>query len=96
MTEYNLGSGFFDIPLSLRFAIDQLAAAEEYRRQWLWVDAICIDQENSDEKAIQVALIGEIFANADAVVVWLGQDTTDLDNFKWMHWGFLPALSSYG
>jgi hypothetical protein len=96
MTKYNFGSGFFDIPLSLRFAIDQLAAAEEYRQDWFWIDAICIDQQNPDEKAIQVTLMSEIFSNAEAVVVWLGQDTTDLDNFKRMHWSFLSALSSYG
>lgn len=40
--------------------------------------------------------MGEIFSQADAVIVWLGEDTTDLNNFLWMHWNFLSALCSYG
>ncbi|OCL01752.1 hypothetical protein AOQ84DRAFT_383406 [Glonium stellatum] len=44
MTRYNFGSGFFNIPLSLNHAINQLAVSEAYRCRWLWMDAICIDR----------------------------------------------------
>lgn len=37
----------------------------------IWVDAICINQQDVDEKGHQVAIIGEIFANARDVVVGL-------------------------
>jgi Heterokaryon incompatibility protein (HET) len=43
----------------------------------LWVDAICIDQQNLDERRDQVAMMGEIYANAREVLVWLGKEEED-------------------
>ena len=37
----------------------------------LWIDAICIDQNDAREKEIHVPMIGSIFAAAQFVVVWL-------------------------
>jgi hypothetical protein len=37
----------------------------------LWIDSICIDQENTDEKTRQVRLMGEIYRSASLVTVWL-------------------------
>ncbi|KAI1737169.1 ankyrin repeat-containing domain protein [Xylaria scruposa] len=39
----------------------------------LWVDAICINQENNYEKGQQVQLMAKIFAKASCVIVWLGE-----------------------
>ena len=39
---------------------------------WLWVDQVCINQEDHAEKAEQVRLMGLIFAKAEQVLVWLG------------------------
>ncbi|KAK6827041.1 hypothetical protein RU639_004503 [Aspergillus parasiticus] len=39
----------------------------------LWVDAICINQEDMDEKSKQVPLMRTIYAQADRVIVWLGE-----------------------
>jgi hypothetical protein len=43
----------------------------------LWVDAICIDQEQCEastkERNLQVALMGEVYAKASNTIVWLGQ-----------------------
>lgn len=36
-----------------------------------WVDAICIDQTNVSERNHQVGLMGEIYFQADTVIVWL-------------------------
>src|SRR5947209_5178170 len=53
------------------------AALQELRRPdralLLWVDSICIDQRNLEEKSAQVALIGDIFRTAKQVLVWLGR-----------------------
>lgn len=38
----------------------------------LWVDAICINQDDIIEKSFQVQLMGRIFAKAEAVLAWLG------------------------
>lgn len=45
------------------------------RRQWtqpLWIDAICINQDDEDEKAYQVSLISEITSRASTTILWLG------------------------
>jgi hypothetical protein len=38
----------------------------------LWVDALCIDQNNIKERGHQVNRMSEIYGKADKVVVWLG------------------------
>jgi len=38
----------------------------------LWVDAICIDQNNLDERSQQVRKMRYIYKNASKVLVWLG------------------------
>ncbi|KAF4637235.1 hypothetical protein G7Y89_g851 [Cudoniella acicularis] len=38
----------------------------------LWVDAICINQENIPERNIQTAGMRRIYQNAESVAVWLG------------------------
>ncbi|KAK0750187.1 heterokaryon incompatibility protein-domain-containing protein [Schizothecium vesticola] len=42
----------------------------------LWIDAICIDQNNNNEKGTQVGRMGEIYSRARHTVIWLGD--TDL------------------
>lgn len=37
----------------------------------IWIDAICIDQENTTEKGHQVQMMGSIYRNAQRVIVWL-------------------------
>jgi hypothetical protein len=38
----------------------------------VWIDALCIDQQNRDEQAIQVRLMGHIYNPAKSVAIWLG------------------------
>lgn len=47
--------------------------SESVTRQ-LWVDAICIDQGNKDERSQLVQQMDRIYANAKRVLVWLGED----------------------
>lgn len=62
----------------------------------LWVDAICINQNNNDEKTSQILLMGDIYATAQHVIVWLGDDAKDLDCFNWFHRTVLPAILNLG
>ena len=39
-----------------------------------WIDGVCIDQSNPTEKSEQVAFMGEIYKEAERVIVWLGTD----------------------
>jgi len=42
------------------------------RLAYLWIDALCIDQENVTERSHQVNLMGTIYKSAKRVLVWLG------------------------
>jgi Heterokaryon incompatibility protein (HET) len=39
----------------------------------IWVDAVCIDQENPKERGDQVQLMAKIYSEANRVIVWLGE-----------------------
>jgi hypothetical protein len=45
----------------------------------LWIDAICIDQSNSDEKSKQVPLMRRIYEGSTGVIIWLGEKLDDGD-----------------
>ncbi|KAL8691812.1 MAG: hypothetical protein Q9218_003058 [Villophora microphyllina] len=40
----------------------------------LWVDALCINQKDTHERSLQVQHMSEIYANAQGVLVWIGED----------------------
>ncbi|KAH7354691.1 heterokaryon incompatibility protein-domain-containing protein [Rhexocercosporidium sp. MPI-PUGE-AT-0058] len=40
---------------------------------WLWIDAICIDQSNTLEKNVQVAMMKNIYERAQTIISWLGK-----------------------
>ncbi|MCJ1378901.1 hypothetical protein MMC17_002000 [Xylographa soralifera] len=48
----------------------------EFAERLLWIDAICVDQSNIEERNQQVQLMKAIYSNADVVQVWLGSPTT--------------------
>jgi len=54
----------FDALVSLRSRRD---------RKTLWIDAICIDQQSSSEKATQIPLMKFIYRDAEEVIIWLGK-----------------------
>jgi hypothetical protein len=46
----------------------------------LWVDAICINQDNEEEKKFQVAKMAQIYSMAERVCIWLGAGDKRSDN----------------
>ncbi|KAF2830078.1 HET-domain-containing protein [Ophiobolus disseminans] len=54
---------------------DALKAVRQKKQETLvWVDALCIDQNNRDERATQVRLMGLIYSKATSVAIWLGPE----------------------
>ena len=47
--------------------------------RWLWIDAICINQEDLDERGEQVAIMAKIFNLASQTLIWLGEDSDTRD-----------------
>ena len=40
----------------------------------LWIDAICLNQNNADEKARQIPRMGNIYRGAERTLIWLGEE----------------------
>ncbi|KAI4112105.1 MAG: hypothetical protein LQ339_000113 [Xanthoria mediterranea] len=60
-----------DLALALRYLrLPQLSRT-------LWIDAICIDQENLEERGHQVKKMGDVYHTARQVIIWLGPATDD-------------------
>ena len=49
------------------------------RARNMWVDAICINQNDDEEKCVQVSMMGDIYAGAARTAVWLGEKSADSD-----------------
>ncbi|OTA32424.1 hypothetical protein BTJ68_08047 [Hortaea werneckii EXF-2000] len=41
------------------------------------IDAVCVDQSNTDERAIQVARIGNVFRHATRTLIYTGSEAGD-------------------
>jgi hypothetical protein len=47
------------------------------RDDYLWVDALCINQKDNEERCRQVRLMYDVYSQADEVVAWTGTPTND-------------------
>ncbi|KAK5651223.1 hypothetical protein OQA88_12687 [Cercophora sp. LCS_1] len=63
----------FYVTTNLYLALRRLRYVD--RDRILWVDAICIDQDNDREKGHQVGMMRRIFEKSERVVVWLGEES---------------------
>jgi hypothetical protein len=53
---------------------------DQFGSKAIWIDQICIDQNNLEERSNQVQIMGSIFQKAKQVVVWLGEEENDSDS----------------
>ncbi|KAF2671670.1 HET-domain-containing protein [Microthyrium microscopicum] len=47
-------------------------ARHHYEEQYFWIDAVCIDQNNSLERNQQVSMMASIYQQAASTLIWLG------------------------
>ena len=47
--------------------------------QTIWIDAICINQNDNSEKSHQISLMRDIYGKAKRVLIWLGDKTDGSD-----------------
>jgi hypothetical protein len=62
---------------NLYSALQHLRGKDE--AEWLWADAICINQLDIQERNSQVLLMRDIYAHARQTTVWLGESCLDSD-----------------
>jgi hypothetical protein len=57
----------------------------------IWMDAICINQNDNNEKRVQIPLMSDIYSNAEVVYIWLGSGDKKTDRaMKYIQKGGLP------
>ncbi|CAO2648034.1 Nn.00g089560.m01.CDS01 [Neocucurbitaria sp. VM-36] len=70
----DIGDRVLTLSRNLHTILLQLRLPDKVRT--LWIDAICINQQDCFEKGQQIALMGDIYQQADTVLCWLGQLST--------------------
>ena len=51
-----------------------------YESRLLWVDALCINQDDVEERSQQVSIMGRIYKEARMVLVYLGEEWSGVDS----------------
>ncbi|CAO2651232.1 Nn.00g095290.m01.CDS01 [Neocucurbitaria sp. VM-36] len=70
-----LGGATISVSASLHGALK--AVRDKDHEVLVWIDGLSIDQQNKEERASQVRLMGYIYSRAQYVAVWLGPDADD-------------------
>ena len=63
------------VTANLEAALVQLR--DDAKETVMWIDQICINQEDNDERNRQVSMMGRIYSMAERVIVWLGPSDHD-------------------
>ncbi|KAK4445700.1 heterokaryon incompatibility protein-domain-containing protein [Podospora aff. communis PSN243] len=92
------GTGRLSLTQNLSDFLQMSAADITHNKYEIWIDALCIDQENPEEVATQILLMRDIYGFAEQVCLWLGAadeengESRDIANLKWLMDNALPKL----
>ena len=81
-----VNGGILKVTTSLKMFFDNAMiwkAVENYLEWpsgWLWIDAICINQDDADERSKQVGKMWEIYEESYTTIIWLGIGNRRLDD----------------
>jgi hypothetical protein len=64
----------FEVRHNLHRFLIQARRSTYLSRMWIWIDALCINQNDSSERNHQVQQMGLIFSRARNVMSWLGDE----------------------
>jgi Heterokaryon incompatibility protein (HET) len=66
---------------------------DQFGLRTVWVDAVCINERNDDEKSGQIRLMTSIYGKARKVYIWLGEHSEDSAADRALDW--LQDISVY-
>ncbi|OTB05114.1 hypothetical protein M426DRAFT_261167 [Hypoxylon sp. CI-4A] len=66
------------VPAGLEAVLRHFRSPSE--RLSLWADAVCINQNDNDERGRQVRRMKDIYSKASRVLIWLGEERDDSDS----------------
>lgn len=81
----------FDVTVNLELGLRTIR--KRWGRRVLWIDAICINQKDDQEKNVQVPEMGRLYSTAPSVLAWLGPSSTNIKLF--VSWMRTHATKSY-
>jgi hypothetical protein len=85
-----IGDEHLDVTPNLYAALFRLRHTDFPRT--LWIDAICINQENGEEKGHQIRIMARVYGEAIRVLVWLGESADDSDRaLEAIRTGLIPS-----
>lgn len=83
------------ITRNLHDALQQITQSKASVR-YLWIDALCINQDDLPERASQVNMMGDIYSRCNKVIVWLGaMEAREAAQIWTLHFDILPEIIKY-
>ena len=67
---FSLEQSVVKITLGLSILLHQLKTRRDVR--FIWIDQICINQQDDLEKAVQVKMMRDVYISTHKVLLWLG------------------------
>ncbi|KAK3948649.1 heterokaryon incompatibility protein-domain-containing protein [Pseudoneurospora amorphoporcata] len=68
-----------DLAVGKNLYVAMLHLRDHFIERTIWIDAICINQGDNEEKGHQVQSMAKIYAKASRVIVWLGEEAAGSD-----------------
>lgn len=75
-------NGQYSLPITKTLAVALPQLARICSTRFLWIDQICINQQDNKERGQQVSIMGEIYSNAASVLIWSGGRLAGLSEIK--------------
>jgi hypothetical protein len=72
--EIKLGNQTLSVRQNIWNFLCQMHGHGKFRLRFFWIDAICINQRDIEERNVQVSIMQQIYATAAEVIVWLGRE----------------------
>ncbi|KAF4944325.1 hypothetical protein FGADI_12779 [Fusarium gaditjirri] len=93
--ELNCSGHIIEVMANLHDALLDLRLPTQ--RRVLWIDALCINQADNDEKSKQIRLMHEIYSQAQEVLIYLGKSDASvhgaIESMRWLDWKFMPLYT---
>jgi hypothetical protein len=70
-----LESGSLPVLASLAPFLDMVSQHKDFsKKDWWWIDSLCINLKDGTEREGQVKIMGKIYRRARRVIIWLGEE----------------------
>lgn len=81
-SEISLQGCDFSVTRNLGIALTSLRFANEDRA--MWIDAICVNQDDTTERSAQVQLMRNVYQGAEQVVSWINNESVNIGETIWI------------